>query len=135
MSNPNEAKTLSSKRRLAQILGILKKHHITKGVDPVKFREILEDLGPTFVKIGQIMASRQDMFSERYCKELVKLRDNVAPLPFADVQRVIEEEYGCPMQEVFSSFERIPLGSASIRPLCSMEEKSLSRCSVLTSMR
>ena len=91
MSNPNEAKTLSSKRRLAQILGILKKHHITKGVDPVKFREILEDLGPTFVKIGQIMASRQDMFSERYCKELVKLRDNVAPLPFADVQRVIEE--------------------------------------------
>ena len=111
MSNPNEAKTLSSKRRLAQILGILKKHHITKGVDPVKFRE---DLGPTFVKIGQIMASRQDMFSERYCKELVKLRDNVAPLPFADVQRVIEEEYGCPMQEVFSSFERIPLGSASI---------------------
>jgi ubiquinone biosynthesis protein len=60
------------------------------------------------------MASRQDMFSERYCKELVKLRDNVAPLPFADVQRVIEEEYGCPMQEVFSSFERIPLGSASI---------------------
>ena len=40
MSNPNEAKTLSSKRRLAQILGILKKHHITKGVDPVKFREI-----------------------------------------------------------------------------------------------
>lgn len=114
MSNPNEVKTLSSKRRLAQILGILKKHHITKGVDPVKFREILEDLGPTFVKIGQIMASRQDMFSERYCKELVKLRDNVAPLPFADVQRVIEEEYGCPMQEVFSSFERIPLGSASI---------------------
>ena len=114
MSNPNEAKTLSSKRRLAQILGILKKHHITKGVDPVKFREILEDLGPTFVKIGQIMASRQDMFSERYCKELVKLRDNVAPLPFEEVQRVIEEEYGCPMQEVFSSFERLPLGSASI---------------------
>lgn len=60
------------------------------------------------------MASRQDMFSERYCKELVKLRDNVAPLPFEEVQRVIEEEYGCPMQEVFSSFERIPLGSASI---------------------
>ena len=114
MSNPSETKTLSSKRRLAQILGILKKHHITKGIDPVKFREILEDLGPTFVKIGQIMASRQDMFSERYCKELVKLRDNVAPLPFTEIQRVIEEEYGCPMQEIFSSFEQKPLGSASI---------------------
>ena len=80
----------------------------------MKFREILEDLGPTFVKIGQIMASRQDMFSERYCKELVKLRDNVAPLPFTEIQRVIEEEYGCPMQEIFSSFEQKPLGSASI---------------------
>ena len=114
LSNPSETNTLSSKRRLAQILGILKKHHITKGIDPVKFREILEDLGPTFVKIGQIMASRQDMFSERYCKELVKLRDNVAPLPFTEIQRVIEEEYGCPMQEIFSSFEQKPLGSASI---------------------
>ncbi|MFR8569931.1 MAG: AarF/ABC1/UbiB kinase family protein, partial [Longicatena caecimuris] len=60
-------KSLSSKRRLAQIISILKKHQITKGVDPIKFREILEDLGPTFVKIGQIMSARQDMFSERYC--------------------------------------------------------------------
>ena len=55
-------KSLSSKRRLAQIISILKKHQITKGVDPIKFREILEDLGPTFVKIGQIMSARQDMF-------------------------------------------------------------------------
>lgn len=111
MSNQNNS---STRIRLAQILGILKKHHVTKGMDPVKFREILEDLGPTFVKIGQIMASRQDMFSERYCKELVKLRDNVAPMPFDEVKRVIEEEYGCRIDEVFSSFDPIPLGSASI---------------------
>lgn len=105
---------LSSKRRLAQILGILKKHHITKGIDPVTFREILEDLGPTFVKIGQIMASRQDMFSQRYCKELIKLRDNVAPMDFETVSSVIEEEYGCPIDEVFESFDHEVLGSASI---------------------
>lgn len=114
MNNQSNAKPLSSKRRLAQILGILKKHHITKGVDPVKVREILEDLGPTFVKIGQIMASRQDMFSERYCKELVKLRDNVAPMDFRCVKEVIEAEYGCEMNELFESFDETPLGSASI---------------------
>ena len=66
----NNQKTLSSQRRLVQIITILKKHHLAKGIDPVKFRMILEDLGPTFVKIGQIMASRQDMFSQRYCLEM-----------------------------------------------------------------
>ncbi len=105
---------LSSKRRLAQILGILKKHEITKGVDPVKFRMILEDLGPTFVKIGQIMSSRQDMFSERYCTELVKLRDNVLPMSIETIRSVIEEEYGTALEDIFSQFDEIPLGSASI---------------------
>ncbi|MEG2801953.1 MAG: AarF/UbiB family protein [Longicatena sp.] len=114
MNNQSEHKPLSSKRRLAQILSILKKHHITKGIDPVTLREIIEDLGPTFVKIGQIMASRQDMFSERYCKELIKLRDNVAPMDFSDVKKVVEEEYGCPLEEIFECFELKPLGSASI---------------------
>lgn len=106
--------TLSSRRRLIQILGILKKHHITKGIDPITFRKLLEDLGPTFVKIGQIMASRQDMFSQRYCLELIKLRDNVAPMPYALVKKLVEEEYGCPILEVFAHFEQEPLGSASI---------------------
>lgn len=113
MSNLKQG-TLSSKKRLAQIIGILKKHHITKGIDPVKFREILEDLGPTFVKIGQIMSCRQDMFSERYCKELIKLRDHVAPMSFSTVKEVIEEEYGTAMEEVFIQIDPIPLGSASI---------------------
>lgn len=110
----NQNSTLSSKKRLAQIIGILKKHHLTQGIDPVKFREILEDLGPTFVKIGQIMSSRQDMFSERYCKELIKLRDNVAPMPFSVVEQVIEEEYGVNRTEIFPQMDPKPLGSASI---------------------
>lgn len=111
---PNKNNTLSSKKRLAQIIGILKKHHLTQGIDPVKFRQILEDLGPTFVKIGQIMSSRQDMFSERYCKELIKLRDNVAPMAFSTVEQVIEEEYGVPRKEIFPYLDPQPLGSASI---------------------
>lgn len=65
----DEHRALSSKHRLFQILTILKRHQLTKGIDPVKLREILEELGPTFVKIGQIMSTRQDMFSKRYCDE------------------------------------------------------------------
>lgn len=110
----NNSTILSSKKRLLQIISILKKHHLTQGIDPVKFRIILEDLGPTFVKIGQIMSSRQDMFSQRYCNELIKLRDNVAPLDIETVYSVIESEYGCKLNEVFSSFDQVPLGSASI---------------------
>lgn len=110
----NKQTTLSSKRRLIQIIKILKKHHLTKGIDPIKLRIILEDLGPTFVKIGQIMSARQDMFSERYCKELIKLRDNVAPLKLEIVHEVIESEYGCDLKDVFLGFDPDPLGSGSI---------------------
>ena len=105
---------LSTRARFAQILQILRKHHIRQGMDPVKFRRILEDLGPTFVKIGQIMSTRQDMFSERYCQELMKLRSQATPMPFEEVEKMIEKAYGKPMNQVFSSFTVIPLGSASI---------------------
>ena len=107
-------KSLSSQARLTQIITILKKHHLTKGVDPVKLREILEDLGPTFVKIGQIMSSREDLFSARYCNELKKLRDEVAPLEYDVIKEVIEREYGCNINEIFQEINKTPLGSASI---------------------
>ncbi len=106
--------TLTSKRRLAQIISILHKHQITKGIDPVKLREIIEDLGPTFVKIGQLMSSRQDMFSKRYCDELMKLRTQVAPMESSVVHSILEEEYGCDIEEMFLSFDEHALGSASI---------------------
>ena len=110
----NNSGSLSSKHRLAQIIAILKKHHLTKGIDPVKLRMILEDLGPTFVKIGQIMSSRQDMFSERYCQELTQLRDNVAPMNMATIRTVVEDEYGTDLEDIFMTFDQVPLGSASI---------------------
>ena len=108
----NEA--LTSKRRLAQIISILHKHQITRGIDPVKLREIIEDLGPTFVKIGQLMSSRQDMFSKRYCDELMKLRTQVAPMDTDTVRSILESEYGCRAEEVFLRFDPQALGSASI---------------------
>lgn len=109
-----DGKKLGGKARLYEILSILSKHHITKGLTPEKFRLIIEDLGPTFIKFGQIMSMRSDILPEEYCKELTKLRKSVSPLPFSVIKETIEKQYGVPLSETFSSFEREPLGSASI---------------------
>lgn len=114
-SQPPETESSPSQlRRLGQILRILKNHKVTRGMDPVKFREILEDLGPTYVKIGQIMATRQDIFSRRYCRELEKLRSDVKPMSFDTVRAVLTEAYGPDLNQVFERIDEIPLGSASI---------------------
>jgi len=114
-SQPPETESSPSQlRRLGQILRILKKHKVTRGMDPVKFRELLEDLGPTYVKIGQIMATRQDIFSRRYCRELEKLRSDVKPMSFDTVRAVLTEAYGPDLNQVFERIDETPLGSASI---------------------
>ena len=110
----SENNTMTTSTRFAEILSILRKYHIQKGMDPVKFRMILEDLGPTFVKIGQIMSTRQDLFSQRYCKELMKLRSQVTPMLFDDVQKIIDETYNNQFYEYFLDIDKICLGSASI---------------------
>ena len=58
--------------RLKEILHVLNQHQVTHGIDPEKLCNILEDLGPTYVKLGQIMSMRSDILPERYCKELAK---------------------------------------------------------------
>lgn len=111
---PNRETNPSSWKRLKQIVGILHKYHIEKGMNPVKLRLILEDLGPTYVKIGQIMSTRQDVFSKRYCDELVKLRSSVTPLPYETIVEVLKQEYHEAPGELFESIDEVPLGSASI---------------------
>lgn len=101
-------------KRLKKIVSILVKHEITKGLTPEKLRLIIEDLGPTFIKIGQIMSMRRDIFPSDYCIELEKLRSQVTPMPFDEFIRIIEEEYECPVNEVFRTINQEPLGSASI---------------------
>jgi len=101
-------------KRLKKIVSILVKHEITKGLTPEKLRLIIEDLGPTFIKIGQIMSMRRDIFPNDYCIELEKLRSQVTPMPFDEFIRIIEEEYQCPVDDVFSNINQDPLGSASI---------------------
>ena len=100
--------------RLREITAVLRRHNITRGVTPKKLREILEDLGPTFIKLGQIMSMHSDILPKRYCDELMLLRSEVTPMPFEDVVSVIEESYGRSWKRVFSSIEETPQGSASI---------------------
>lgn len=79
-----------------------------------RIRQVIEELGPTFVKIGQIASTRGDVIPEDILKELEKLQDNVPPFSFAEVSGIIEEELGSPLGEFFSSFEEKPLAAASI---------------------
>ncbi len=102
-----------TQNRLKEILQVLARHDIVKGMTPEKLRNIVEDLGPTFVKLGQIMSMRQDMLPAAYCRELSKLRTEVSPMPFDEVRQVIEE-YDTRLERVFASFDRQPLGAASI---------------------
>ena len=100
--------------RLREITRVLHAHSISRGVTPVKLREILEDLGPTFIKLGQLMSMRSDILPREYCDELMKLTSDVPAVPFDEVIRVIEESYGRPVGEVFKKVEKVPLGAASI---------------------
>ena len=104
----------SNGRRMGKIIAILLKHEITKGLTSEKLRLIIEDLGPTFIKIGQMMSMRRDILPSDYCLELEKLRSQVKPMPFETVIKIIEEEYQRPADEVFRMINREPLGSASI---------------------
>ena len=79
--------------RLREITAVLRKHNITRGVTPKKLRLIIEDLGPTFIKLGQIMSMHSDVLPKRYCDELMKLRSDVTPMPFEEVIEVIEESF------------------------------------------
>ena len=75
---------------------------------------MLEELGPTFVKLGQIMSMRSDMLPQAYCDELKKLRSGVVPMPFETVEEILAAQYGRPAEDVFAWIDRTPLGSASV---------------------
>lgn len=100
--------------RIREMTAVLRKYEIMKGLTPKKFRMILEDLGPTYVKIGQILSMRSDILPKPYCDELMKLHSEVAPMPFEMVKKIIQEELGGEADRIFLSIEAKPLGSASI---------------------
>jgi ubiquinone biosynthesis protein len=79
-----------------------------------RLRSICEELGATFIKFGQVLANRPDMFPPDVIKELAKLQDDVPPFPFSVVAEIVERELGRPAAEVFASIEEVPLAAASI---------------------
>lgn len=110
--NPDENKETA--RRLHEILSILRKHQVNEGLTPEKAVAVLQDLGPTFVKIGQIASTHPDMLPAEYCDAFSKLRAHVTPMPIQTVRTQVETELGRPIDEVFSDFDETALGSASI---------------------
>ncbi len=81
---------------------------------PEQLRFALDELGPTFIKLGQMLASRPDLVPEPYVEELRKLQDEVSPFPFEEVCLVVEEQTGLPMDECFKSVDEQPMAAASI---------------------
>ena len=81
---------------------------------PRRIRLVFEELGPTFVKLGQLMSMRADMFPAEYLEEFKKLQDRVPPVPFPEIQVVIERELKHPISELFISIEEESLAAASV---------------------
>jgi ubiquinone biosynthesis protein len=126
--------------RLTQIMDILIKYQLGEVVDKVRIgeklplhlrrqkpnevkkyktqeeriREMFEELGTTFVKLGQLLSTRGDIIGPTYAAELSKLQDHMKPFPPEESKHIIEEELGKPVSKIFSSFESEPMASASI---------------------
>jgi len=81
---------------------------------PAHIRQMLEELGPTFVKLGQILSTRPDIVPEPYISELAKLQDTAPTVPVDQIRAVIESEFGRPVAEMFQEFEDIPMAAASL---------------------
>ena len=109
-----EKAKMDNRSRMKEIREVLFRNHITRGVTPEKLRVILEELGPTYIKLGQIMSLHSDILPKAYCDELVKLNYDVTPMPFSEVEEVINRSYREDWHQYFKTIDQEPLGSASI---------------------
>lgn len=107
-------KDKTSHRRMNEIIHIMREYHVMRGLTPARAVEVLQALGPTYVKIGQLMSNRSDLIPKAYCDAFETLRDDAAPMAFDTVIEQIDRAYGKSWHEVFASIDPKPLGSASI---------------------
>jgi ubiquinone biosynthesis protein len=136
MSPPTRIGWLHAAGRLQRVSYVLAKHgfgevvaalgvmvpRLPGGAAPVPSRErlaqrladTLTELGPTYVKLGQLMATRADLFPAEVTRALSSLHSSVAPIPFATVKKTVEEELGQPLTRAFAHFEERSLAAASI---------------------
>ncbi|MDO5118678.1 MAG: AarF/UbiB family protein [Coriobacteriales bacterium] len=100
--------------RLREIVSIASRYDILHGLTPQSFRQLLEELGPTFVKAGQILSMRSEILPADFCHELTKLRTDVEPMDRTTMLDTLRAEYDRPLEEIFASIDDVPLGSASV---------------------
>ncbi|MDJ0829078.1 MAG: AarF/ABC1/UbiB kinase family protein [Desulfobacterales bacterium] len=97
-----------------QMISQKKREPVDKLSKAQRLRLAFEELGPTYIKLGQILSIRPDLIPAAFIEELAKLQDNVPPFSFSDVKQIIENELGRPVEEVYSELSNEPLASASI---------------------
>lgn len=90
------------------------KHAYRRKIQAIWIRDTFLDLGPTFIKIGQLFSTRADIFPSEYVEELSKLQDRVPAFSYEQVEQIIQEDLGKPIKELFSAFDPIPLAAASL---------------------
>ena len=81
---------------------------------PVRIRRVFEDLGPAYIKLGQMLSTRPDLVGIEISEELQKLRDNTPVTDFEEIRKVIESELGQDLENIYTDFDEVPIGSASI---------------------
>lgn len=89
-------------------------HDVPPEGNPEQFVTDLESLGPTFVKLGQMLSTRPDMVPVEFATALERMQENVAPIPVERIYQIVEQELGAPVSKLFASFDPLPLGCASI---------------------
>ena len=104
----------SRNKRLHEIIGLVRKYKVMDGITPAHFRDMLVDLGPSFVKIGQMLSLRSEILPQAYCDALATLQMDADPLPFKEIEHALEKIYGERFSSIFSSIDPKPLGSASL---------------------
>ena len=81
---------------------------------PQRLRLVLEELGPTFIKLGQVLSTRPDLLPAAYIAELTKLQNTVSPVPWGPIRARIDAELGTPLEKLFTDFEPVPIAAASL---------------------
>jgi len=112
---------LRTSPRLLQILRVLIRHKFLGAIRgknhfpcQMEVRTTFEELGLTFLKLGQVLALRRDLLPDEYIEELEKLLDQLPPVDFDSVRTAVEAQLEAPLEELFSSFDEVPLGAATI---------------------
>ena len=132
----NISRTLKMTKRMRKIVSVLAHHGFHQFIEKMHFHRLsikkstrtknlksysiaerlrmsFEELGPTFIKLGQILATRSDLIPEEFTKEFSKLQDNVPPMPFDEVQKILQKEFNS-VEDIFLNIDENPAGSASI---------------------